>query len=110
MARALLDTNVLVYADDADAGLKRAKAQALVVSGLTTGDAGATQRPDWSVVELSNGFLRQDTSAGVGTAPTPRPAEGLSSWRWCECHWRDDEEPPSPNPSEPPTLAVVRPG
>jgi predicted nucleic acid-binding protein len=39
MGRAFLDTNVLVYADDADAGAKRAKAQALVVSALTTGDA-----------------------------------------------------------------------
>jgi predicted nucleic acid-binding protein len=39
MARAFLDTNVLVYADDADAGLKRTKAQALVVSALATGDA-----------------------------------------------------------------------
>src|SRR5947209_5599131 len=39
MARAFLDTNVLVYADDADAGAKRAKAQTLVVSALTSGDA-----------------------------------------------------------------------
>ncbi len=34
MARAFLDTNVLIYADDVDAGAKRAKAQALVVSAL----------------------------------------------------------------------------
>jgi predicted nucleic acid-binding protein len=39
MARAFLDTNVLVYADDADAGPKRTKAQALVVSALANGDA-----------------------------------------------------------------------
>jgi predicted nucleic acid-binding protein len=39
MARAFLDTNVLVYADYADAGPKRAKAQALVVAALATGDA-----------------------------------------------------------------------
>lgn len=39
MARAFLDTNVLVYADDADAGPKRSKAQALLTSALTTGDA-----------------------------------------------------------------------
>jgi len=39
MPRAFLDTNVLVYADDADAGAKRAKAQALLVSALATGDA-----------------------------------------------------------------------
>lgn len=39
MARAFLDTNVLVYADDADAGEKRAKAQALLLSALATGDA-----------------------------------------------------------------------
>ncbi|HVZ87226.1 MAG TPA: PIN domain-containing protein [Polyangia bacterium] len=39
MGRAFLDTNVLVYADDADAGAKRVKAQALLVSALTTGDA-----------------------------------------------------------------------
>jgi predicted nucleic acid-binding protein len=39
MARAFLDTNVLVYADDADAGAKRVKAQALLVSALATGDA-----------------------------------------------------------------------
>ena len=38
MARAFLDTNVLVYADDADAGTKRDKAQALLISALTTGD------------------------------------------------------------------------
>jgi predicted nucleic acid-binding protein len=39
MARAFLDTNVLVYADDADAGAKRAKAQALILGALTNGDA-----------------------------------------------------------------------
>jgi len=39
MARAFLDTNILVYADDADAGAKRAKAQALVISALANGDA-----------------------------------------------------------------------
>ena len=39
MARAFLDTNILVYADDADAGPKRLKAQALVVSALANGDA-----------------------------------------------------------------------
>jgi predicted nucleic acid-binding protein len=39
MARAFLDTNVLVYADDGDAGPKRVKAQALVVSALANGDA-----------------------------------------------------------------------
>ena len=39
MARAFLDTNVLVYADDADAGPKRETAQALVVAALATGDA-----------------------------------------------------------------------
>lgn len=39
MARAFLDTNVLVYADDADAGPKQAKAQAMVVSALANGDA-----------------------------------------------------------------------
>ena len=39
MARAFLDTNVLVYADDADSGAKRAKAQALLTSALATGDA-----------------------------------------------------------------------
>ena len=39
MARAFLDTNVLVYADDADAGPKRAKAQALVLGALANGDA-----------------------------------------------------------------------
>ena len=39
MARSFLDTNVLVYADDADAGTKRGKAQALVVSALATGAA-----------------------------------------------------------------------
>jgi predicted nucleic acid-binding protein len=39
MARAFLDTNVLAYADDADAGPKRAKAQALVLGALTNGDA-----------------------------------------------------------------------
>lgn len=38
MARAFLGTNVLVYADDADSGTKRARAQALVTSALTTGD------------------------------------------------------------------------
>lgn len=39
MARAFLDTNVLVYADDADAGPKRARAQALVMNALANGDA-----------------------------------------------------------------------
>ncbi len=39
MARAFLDTSVLVYADDVDAGSKRAKAQALVVAALANGDA-----------------------------------------------------------------------
>jgi predicted nucleic acid-binding protein len=39
MARAFLDTNILVYADDADAGPKRAKAQALVLGALANGDA-----------------------------------------------------------------------
>lgn len=39
MARAFLDTNVLVHADDADAGAKRAKAQALLLGALATGDA-----------------------------------------------------------------------
>jgi predicted nucleic acid-binding protein len=39
MARAFLDTNILVYADDADAGAKRAKAQALVLGALANGDA-----------------------------------------------------------------------
>ena len=39
MARSFLDTNILVYADDADAGHKRAKAQELVLSALTSGDA-----------------------------------------------------------------------
>jgi predicted nucleic acid-binding protein len=39
MARAFLDTNVLVYADDADAGAKRAKAQALVLDALGNGNA-----------------------------------------------------------------------
>jgi predicted nucleic acid-binding protein len=39
MVRAFLDTNELVYADDADAGAKQAKAQALMVSALATGDA-----------------------------------------------------------------------
>ena len=39
MARAFLDTNILVYADDVDAGPKRAKAQALVLDALANGDA-----------------------------------------------------------------------
>lgn len=39
MARAFLDSNVIVYADDMDAGAKRAKAQALVVAALANGDA-----------------------------------------------------------------------
>jgi predicted nucleic acid-binding protein len=39
MGRAFLDTNVLVYADDADAGPKRTKAQAMVASALANGDA-----------------------------------------------------------------------
>jgi predicted nucleic acid-binding protein len=39
MARAFLDTNVLVHADDADAGHKRAKAQALVLDALAHGNA-----------------------------------------------------------------------
>lgn len=39
MARAFLDTNVLVYADDVDAGTKRAKAQALVADALASGNA-----------------------------------------------------------------------
>lgn len=39
MARSFLDTNVLVYADDADADGKRTKAQALLLSALATGDA-----------------------------------------------------------------------
>jgi predicted nucleic acid-binding protein len=39
MARSFLDTNVLIYADDADAGAKRGKAQALLLSALATGDA-----------------------------------------------------------------------
>jgi predicted nucleic acid-binding protein len=39
MARAFLDTNILVYADDADAGPKRAQAQALVLGALASGDA-----------------------------------------------------------------------
>lgn len=37
--RAFLDTNVLVYADDADAGRKQGKAQALIGSALANGDA-----------------------------------------------------------------------
>jgi len=39
MARAFLDTNVLVYADDVDSGAKRGKSQALVVAALANGDA-----------------------------------------------------------------------
>ena len=39
MPRAFLDTNILVYADDADAGPRRAKAQELVVGALANGDA-----------------------------------------------------------------------
>ena len=39
MARSFLDTNVLIYADDADAGAKRGKAQSLLLSALATGDA-----------------------------------------------------------------------
>ena len=39
MARAFLATNILVYADDADAGPKRVKAQALVLGALAKGDA-----------------------------------------------------------------------
>jgi predicted nucleic acid-binding protein len=39
MARAFLDTNILVHADAADAGPKRAKAQALVLGALANGDA-----------------------------------------------------------------------
>jgi len=39
MARAFLDTNILVYADDADAGRKRTKAQSLVLGAPTNGDA-----------------------------------------------------------------------
>ena len=38
MARAFLNTNILVYAD-VDAGPKRAKAQALVLDALANGDA-----------------------------------------------------------------------
>jgi predicted nucleic acid-binding protein len=38
MGRAFLDTNVLAYADDADAGPKRSKAQALVTAALRSGD------------------------------------------------------------------------
>ena len=39
MARAFLDTNVLVYADDVDSGAKRGKSQALVVAALANGEA-----------------------------------------------------------------------
>jgi predicted nucleic acid-binding protein len=38
VSRPFLDTNVLVYADDADAGTKRATAQELLEGVLTTGD------------------------------------------------------------------------
>jgi predicted nucleic acid-binding protein len=39
MARYFIDTNVLVYADDADAPVKRKRAQELIREGLTSGDA-----------------------------------------------------------------------
>ena len=39
MERTFLDTNVLLYADDADAGVKREQAQALIAALVTAGNA-----------------------------------------------------------------------
>jgi hypothetical protein len=79
MARAFLDTNVLVYADDADAGPKRVKAQSLVLGALTHGDAVISTQvlQEYFAAATRKLSVQGDPGCGVGRAGRGQRASGL---------------------------------